>query len=63
MVARRRRMSGVKNKKESDVLLDPQNFSGPTVLIRGFVKNPKKIIQDAEKLIFKYAKNINNKSS
>lgn len=51
-----------KIKKESDVLLDPQNFSGPTVLIRGFGKKiPKKIIQDAEKLIFKYAKNINNK--
>lgn len=46
-----------KMKKETDVLLEPQNFSGPVVLVRGFFKKAnKKIIQDAKELLLQYSK-------
>ncbi len=48
-----------KMKKETDIILEPKNFSGPVVLARGFLKknnNNKKIIQDAKELLLRYSK-------
>jgi tRNA U34 2-thiouridine synthase MnmA/TrmU len=50
----------IKNtKKEGDVILEPQNFPGPTVLIRGFGQKIKeKIIKRGTELLLHYSKKI-----
>jgi len=46
-----------KLRKDKDIVLEPENFSGPTVLIRGFNKEiPKQIIEKAKNLLLKYSK-------
>jgi tRNA U34 2-thiouridine synthase MnmA/TrmU len=51
-----------KLRKDKDIILEPENFSGPTVLIRGFNKEvPKQIIKKAKNLLLKYSKNIPSK--
>ena len=45
-----------KLKKEKDLVLEPQNFSGPTVLIRGFSQKIKKeIIKKATELLLHFS--------
>ncbi len=49
-------------RKNKDIILEPENFSGPTVLIRGFDKEiPEQIIKKAKDLLLKYSKNIPSK--
>jgi len=46
-----------KLRKGKDTVLEPENFSGPTVLIRGFAKEvPEQIIKKAKNLLLKYSK-------
>jgi len=46
-----------KLRKDKDIILEPENFSGPTVLIRGFDKKIKKeLIKKARELLLKYSK-------
>ena len=46
-----------KLRKDKDVILEPENFSGPTVLIRGFGKEiSSEIINKAQNLLLKYSK-------
>ena len=46
-----------KLRKDKDIILEPENFSGPTVLIRGFDKEvPEQIIKKAKNLLLKYSK-------
>lgn len=48
-----------KLKKKNDLILEPKNFPGPTVLIRGFGKKIKKdILEKAKEFILKYSKKI-----
>jgi len=48
-----------KIKKKKDLILEPKNFPGPTVLIRGFGKKiGKDILKKAKNLILKYSKRI-----
>ncbi len=48
-----------KLKKKKDVVLEPDNFSGPTVLIRGFKKKIKKqIIDKGVELLLNHSKKI-----
>lgn len=48
-----------KMKKEKDIILEPENFPGPTVLIRGFRKKIKKeMIIKATELLLHYTKKI-----
>lgn len=49
----------LKLKKDKDIAFEPDNFSGPTVLIRGFGKEiPEEVIKKAKDLLLKYSKNI-----
>ena len=51
-----------KLRKDKDVVLEPENFPGPTVLIRGFDKEiSSEIINKAKNLLLKYSKNIPSK--
>jgi len=46
-----------KMKKRQDIILEPENFPGPTVLIRGFRQKVKReTLEKAEKLLLKYSK-------
>ena len=48
-----------KIKKKKDIILEPKNFPGPSVLIRGFGKEiKKKTKDDTEKLLLKYSKEL-----
>lgn len=48
-----------KMRKEDDLLLEPKNFSGPTVLIRGFGKKIiKKLKQKGKELLIYYSKKL-----
>jgi hypothetical protein len=48
-----------KLRKDKDIILEPENFSGPTALIRGFGKEiSSKIINKAKNLLLKYSKKI-----
>lgn len=48
-----------KLKKEKDLILEPRNFPGPTVLVRGFGKKIKKeVIQKATEILLHYTKKI-----
>jgi tRNA U34 2-thiouridine synthase MnmA/TrmU len=50
----------LKNKK--DRILEPKNFPGPTVLVRGFDKDIKKeILNKTKKLLIKYSKKLPEK--
>jgi len=47
------------DKKKKDLVLDPESFPGPTVLIRGFGKRIKKdVIMKAVELLLNYSKKI-----
>ncbi|MFH1643469.1 MAG: hypothetical protein ABH967_02460, partial [Patescibacteria group bacterium] len=47
----------LKLKKDKDIAFEPDNFSGPTVLIRGFGKEiPEEVIIKAKSLLLKYSK-------
>jgi hypothetical protein len=49
-------------KKKTDLILEPENFSGPTVLIRGFDKKIKrKITIRAVELLLNYSKKLPEK--
>jgi len=49
----------LKFRKTKDIIFEPKNFSGPTVLIRGFGKDiSEEIIKKAKNLLLKYSKNI-----
>jgi len=49
-------------KKKKDLILEPQNFPGPTVLIRGFGKEIKKEkVLEATALLLNYSKKIPEK--
>jgi len=49
----------LKLKKSGDVILEPDNFAGPTVLIRGFGKGiAKATINKAVELLLNYSKKI-----
>ena len=49
----------IKFKKQGDVILEPKNFPGPTVLIRSFGKEIKKEIKEkSKKLLLKYSKKL-----
>ncbi|MBU0546808.1 MAG: tRNA 4-thiouridine(8) synthase ThiI [Patescibacteria group bacterium] len=49
----------LKLKKPNDIVLEPDNFAGPTVLIRGFGKEIKKaMIDKAVELLLSYSKKI-----
>lgn len=51
-----------KLKKGRDVILEPENFSGPTVLIRSFNKKIKKeIIKKGKEFLSKYSKKLPRK--
>ena len=48
-----------KLRKDKDIILEPENFPGPTVLIRGFGEEiPEQIIKKAKNLLLKYSKKI-----
>jgi len=49
----------IKMKKKKDVILEPENFPGPTVLIRGFGERiQKKVIMEATEFLLNYSKKI-----
>jgi len=49
----------LKLRKPQDVVLEPDNFAGPTVLVRGFGKKiNKEIINKANDLLLKYSKKV-----
>jgi len=50
-----------KLKKKGDVIIEPKNFPGPSVLIRGKRKMTKEIFEYAKELIKKYSKKIKDK--
>ncbi|MFC1663853.1 hypothetical protein ACFL0A_01890, partial [Patescibacteria group bacterium] len=48
-----------KTKKKKDIILEPENFSGPTVLVRGFGKKiTKEIIKEAKCFLLHYSKKL-----
>lgn len=48
-----------KLKKKEDLILEPENFPGPTVLIRGFGKKVKKeVVKKGIELLINYSKKI-----
>lgn len=50
-----------KLKREKDIVIEPQNIPGPTILIRGKRKKPREVISLAKDLIKKYSKKIKDK--
>ncbi len=51
-----------KSKKREDLILEPENFPGPTVLVRGFGKKiKKKMIKKATELLLNYSKKLPEK--
>jgi len=48
-----------KLRKKRDVVLEPHNFSGPTVLVRRYKKSPRnKMIDCAIEYVYQYSKNV-----
>lgn len=49
----------LKLRKPKDIVFEPENFSGPTVLIRGFGKDiPEEVKKKAKDLLLKYSKKV-----